>query len=109
MMARRHLKDVRTDQLLLKIRGVCLHLHNDLGDPQTSLAITKAALPAFEGSPDHIQQLRADIQTLEELAASQVALKVVEPLLTFVSEVKGKQRDLCKSIKRGNFKRDGSG
>jgi hypothetical protein len=109
IMARRHLKDPRTDQLLIKIRGVCLHIHNDLGDPQRPLAITKAALPAFEASPDHIQQLRADIQTLGELAASHVALKVVEPLLGLVSEVNEKHRDLCESIKRGNFKRDGSG
>jgi hypothetical protein len=108
-MARRHLKAPRTEQLLAKIRGVCLHIHNDRGDPQTPLAITKAALPAFEDSPDHIQQLRADIQTLEELAVSHVALKVVEPLLTFVSEVNEKHGDLCRSIKRGNFKRDGSG
>jgi hypothetical protein len=33
--ARRHLKDPRAEQLLPKIRGVCLHLNNDLGDPQT--------------------------------------------------------------------------
>lgn len=74
IMARRHLKDPRTEQLLPKIRGVCLRLHNNLSDPQTPLAITKAALPAFEGSADHIQQLRADVQTLEELAASHVLL-----------------------------------
>jgi hypothetical protein len=109
MMGRRHLQDPRTERLLSKIRGVCLHLHNDLGDPQTPLAITKAALPAFEGSPDHLRQLRADILTLEELAASHVALKVVEPLVTLVSEVNSDHRALCRSIKRGNFKASGSG
>lgn len=109
MVAHRHLKDPRTEQLLARIRGVCLHLHNDLGDPQAPLAITRAALPAFEASPDHIQQLRADIQTLQELAASQVALKAVEPLLTLVGEVNEKHRELCASIKRGNFKSDGRG
>jgi hypothetical protein len=109
MMARRHLKDPRTEQLLLKIRRVCLHLHNDLGDPKTPLAITKAALPAFEGSSDHIRQLQADIQTLEELAASHGAFKIVEPLLALVTEVNEKHRDLCTSIKRGNFNKGGSG
>jgi hypothetical protein len=109
IMARRHLKDPRTDQLLPKIRGVCLHLHNDLGDSRTPLAITKAAVPAFEGSPDHIQRLRADIQTLEELAASHGAFKIVEPLLALVTEVNEKHRELCTSIKRGNFQRDGTG
>ena len=105
VMARRHLNDPRTEQLLPKIRGVCLHLQNDLGDSQTPLAITKAALPAFEGSPDHIPLLRADIQTLEELSASQI----VEPLLALMTEVNEKHSELCKSIKRGNFKRDGTG
>jgi hypothetical protein len=109
MMARRHLKDPRTEQLLPRIRGVCLHLNNDLGDPKTPLAITKAALPAFEGSPDHIQLLRADAQTLEELAASYGAFKIVEPLIALVTEVNEKHRELCKSIERGNFKRDGTG
>ena len=107
--ARRHLKDDRTEQLLQKIRGICLHLHNDLGDPQTPLAITNAALPAFEGSPDHIQLLRTDIQTLEELAASHTAFKIVEPLVALVTEVNEKHRELCTSIKRGNFNRDGTG
>jgi hypothetical protein len=109
IMARRHLKDPRTEQLLLKVRGVCLHLNNEIGDPQTSLAITKAAAPAFEGSPDHIQLLRADIQTLEELAASHGAFKIVEPLLALVTEVNEKHRELCTSINRGNFNRNGTG
>jgi hypothetical protein len=109
IMARRHLKDPRTEQLLPKVRSVCLHLHNDLGDPQTSLAIAKAAAPAFERSPDHIQLLRADIQTLEELAASHGAFKIVEPLLALVTEVNEKHRELCTSINRGNFNRDGTG
>jgi hypothetical protein len=109
IMARRHLKDPHAERLLPKIRGVCLHLHNDLGDPQTPLAITKATLPAFEGSADHIQLLRADIQTLEELAASHDAFKVVGPLIALVTEVNEKHRELCTSIKRGNFKSDGTG
>lgn len=109
IMSRRHLKDARTERLLAKIRGVCLHLHNDLEDSQTPLAIAKAALPAFEGSPDHIQQLRADIQTLEELAASHGAFKIVEPLLALIAEINEKHRELCASIRRGNFKRDGTG
>jgi hypothetical protein len=109
MMARRHLKDPRTDQLLPKIRGVCLHLNNDLGDPKTPLAITKAALPAFEGSPDHIELLRADVQTLEELATSHGAFKIVEPLIALVTEVNEKHRELCTSIGRDNFKKDGRG
>ncbi len=49
IMARRHLKDLRTEQLLPKIRGVCLHLHNDLGDPQTPLAIIKARATGVRG------------------------------------------------------------
>jgi hypothetical protein len=98
-MSRRHLKDPRTEQLLPKIRGVCLHLHNGLSDPQTPLAITKAALPAFEGSADHIQLLRTDIQTLEGLAASHGAFKIVEPLIGLVAEVNEKHRELCTSIK----------
>jgi hypothetical protein len=109
IMARRHLKDTRTERLLPKIRGVCLHLYNDLGDSRMPLAITKAALPAFEGSPDHIQQLRADIQTLEELSASHGAYKIVEPLIALVAEVNEQHRDLCTSIKRGNFKEGGTG
>ena len=109
IMARRHLKDARTERLLPKIRGVCLHLHKNLGDPKTPLAITKAALPAFEGSPDHIQLLRADVQTLEELAASHGAFKIVEPLIALVTEVNEKHRELCTSIKRGNFKKNGTG
>ena len=109
IMACRHLKDARTDQLLPKIRGVCLHLHNDLGDPKTPLAITKAALPAFEGSPEHQQLLQADVQTLEELAASHHAFKIVEPLIALVTEVNNKHAELCASIKRGNFRQDGSG
>ena len=106
-MAHRHLRDVITERLLPKIRGVCLHLHNDCGDPNTPLAITKAALPAFEGSPDHIELLRADVQTLEELAGSHRAFKIVEPLMALITEVNEKHRELCTSIKRGNFKRDG--
>jgi hypothetical protein len=108
-MGRRHLKDVRTDQLLPKIRGVCLHLHNNLDDPKTSLAITKAALPAFEGSPEHQGLIQADIQTLEELAASRHAFKIVEPLIALVTKVNDKHRELCTSIRRRNFRQDGSG
>src|SRR5262249_23019874 len=81
IMARRHLKDPRTHQLFPKIRAVCLNLNNDLGDPKTSLAITKAAQPAFEGSPEHDQIIQADIKTLEELATSHHAFKIVEPLV----------------------------
>ena len=109
IMARRHLKDARTERLLPKIRGVCLHLYNDLGDSEMPLAITKAALRAFEGSLDHIQQLRADIQTLEELSASHGAYKIVEPLIALVTEVNDQHHDLCISIKRGNFKEGGTG
>jgi hypothetical protein len=109
IMARRHVKDSRTQQLLSKIRGVCLHLHNEVGDLQTPLAVIKAALPAFEGSPDHIQLLRADILTLEELAGSHGAFKIVDPLLALVTEVNEKHRELCTSIKRGNFNKDGTG
>jgi hypothetical protein len=109
IMARRHLKDARTDQLLPKIRRVCLHLNNDLSDPKTSLAITKAALPAFEVSPEHGQLIQADIQTLEELTASHHASKIVEPLIALVTEVNEKHRELCTSIRRGNFRKDGSG
>ena len=109
IMARRHLKDPRTDQLLPKIRGVCLHLHNDLDDPKTPLAITKAALPAFEGSPEHLHLIRTDIQTLEELASSHAASKIVEPLIALVTEVNDKHHQLCTSIKRGNFCQGGTG
>jgi hypothetical protein len=109
IMACRHLKDARTEQLLPQIRSVCLHLNNDLGDAKTSLAVTKAAQPAFEGSPEHQELFKADVQTLEELAASHHAFKIVEPLIALVTEVNDKHRELCASIKRGNFRQDGSG
>jgi hypothetical protein len=109
IMGRRHLKDPHTEQIFPKIRAVSLHLHNELGDPLTPLAISKAATPAFQSSPDHLQQLRTDIQTLEELAASHSALKIVEPLLALVTEINGKHPELCTSIKRGNFQRNGTG
>ena len=109
MLSRRHLKDPRTEQLLATVRGVCLHVHNELGDSKTPLAVTKAALPAFEGSAEHLELVRADIKTLEELVASQGAFKVVEPLITFVTELGEKHRELCTSIKRGNFQGGGTG
>jgi Rod binding domain-containing protein len=109
IMGRRHLKDPRTDQLLSKIRGVCLHLNNDLSDPKTSLAVTKAALPAFAGSLEHVELARADIKTLEELVSSHGAFKVVELLITLVTELNEKHRELGTSIKKGNFRSGGTG
>jgi hypothetical protein len=79
MLARRHLKDPRTEQLLTTVRGVCLHVHNELGDSKTPLAVTKAALPAFEGSAEHLELVRADIKTLEELVSSHVHSKSSSP------------------------------
>ena len=41
ILARRHVSDPRTEQLLSKIRGVCIYLNNEVGDPKTPLALTK--------------------------------------------------------------------
>jgi hypothetical protein len=109
MLARRHLKDPRTEQLLTTVRGVCLHVHNKLGDSKTPLAVTKAALPAFEGSAEHLELVKADIKTLEELVSSLDASRIVEPLFTLVTDLKEKHRELCTSIKKGNFRSAGTG
>jgi tetratricopeptide (TPR) repeat protein len=109
ILARRHLNDPRTEQLLSKIRGVCLHLNNEVGDPRTSLALTKAALPAFEGSPGHHDTVTADLKTLEERVAENDAFKLIKPLVDFVTDLKSRHSEICSSIRRGNFKRNGSG
>ena len=109
MLARRHLKDPRTEQLLTTVRGVCLQMHNELGNSKTPLAVTKAALPAFDGSAEHLELVRGDIKTLEELVSSHGAFKIVEPLLTLVTELSEKHRELCTSIKKRNFRSVGTG
>lgn len=81
ILARRHVNDPRSEELLGKIRGVCLRLHNDLGDAKTALALTKAAAPAFEASPGHLQLVKADVETLEERAVTQDAVKATQPLI----------------------------
>jgi tetratricopeptide (TPR) repeat protein len=109
ILARRHVNDPRSEQLLGKIRGVCLRLHNDLGDAKTALALTKAAAPAFEASPGHLQLVKADVETLEERVVTQDAVKATQPLIDFVTDLKTKHGELCASIRRGNFRQDGNG
>lgn len=109
ILARRQVNDPRSEQLLGKIRGVCLRLHNDLGDGKTALALTKAALPAFERSPGHLELVKADVETLEERAVTQDALKEIQPLIDFVTDLKSSHSELCASLRRGNFRQDGNG
>jgi tetratricopeptide (TPR) repeat protein len=109
ILARRHLNDPRTEQLLSKVRVVCLHLNNEIGDPKTPLVLTKAALPAFEGSPGHLDIVNADLKTLEERVVQNDAFKVIKPLVDFVTDLKTKHSEICSSIRRGNFGKSGSG
>ncbi len=103
ILARRHLNDPRTEQLLSKIRGVCLHLNNEVGDPRTPLALTKAALPAFEGSPGHLDTVKADLKTLEDRVVDDDAFKIVKPPVDFVTDLKSRHNEICSSIRRGDF------
>jgi hypothetical protein len=109
ILARRHLNDPRTEQLLSKIRGVCLLLNNEAGDAKTPLALTKAALPAFVGSPGHHDTVTADLKTLEERVAQNDALELIKPLVDFVSHLKSRHSEICTSIRRGHFKGNGRG
>jgi hypothetical protein len=109
ILARRHINDPRTEQLLGKIRSVCLRLNNELGDPKTPLALTKAALPAFEGSPGHFELANADLKTLEQRVADHDAFKLIEPLHNFISGLNNKHREIGASLRKGNFKKDGNG
>jgi hypothetical protein len=109
IMARRHVSDPRTEQLLSKIRGVCLHLNNEVGDPKTPLALTQAAVPAFEGSPAHLDQVKADLKTLEERVSDHDVFQVIKPLAEFLTDLNSRHSELCASLRRGNFKRNGNG
>lgn len=109
VLSRRHLNDPRTEQLLNKIWGVCLHLNNEVGDPKTPFALTKAALPAFEGSPGHFDIMTADLIILEERVTDQVAFEATEPLRKLVAALDFRHSEICRSLRRGNFRRDGKG
>jgi hypothetical protein len=109
ILAHRLVKDPRTERLFNRIRGVCLHIHNELDDARTAWALTKAARPAFERSPEHLDTIRADIATLEEEVSGQEAFAVVEPLHKLIMELNDNHRVLCKSLSRGNFRKDGRG
>jgi hypothetical protein len=109
MLSRRHLNDPRTEELFAKIRGVCLRLNNELDDPKTSLALTKAALPAFEASPGHLELVKTDLKILEERVSDQDALRPFEPLHNFVKTLKSRHDALCRSLRTGNFKKGGKG
>jgi hypothetical protein len=109
ILARRHVSDPRTEQLLSNIRGVCLHLNNEIGDPKTPLALTQAALLAFEGSPGHLDLVRTDLKILEERVSDHDVFKVIQPLAEFVTELSSRHSELCASLRRGNFKRNGNG
>ncbi len=109
ILARRHVSDPRTEQLLSKIRGVCLHLNNEVGDPKTPLALTQAAVPAFEGSPAHLDQVKADLKILEERVSDHDVFQVIKPLAEFVTNLNSRHSELCASLRRGNFKRNGNG
>jgi hypothetical protein len=109
ILARRHVKDPRTELLLDRIRSVCLHLHSELDDARTPLALTKAALPAFEESPEHFDIVHADAGTLEEHVSAQEAFELVEPLQKLITELNNKHRVLCKSVSRGHFRKEGRG
>jgi hypothetical protein len=109
MLSRRHLNDPRTEELFAKIRGVCLRLNNDFDDPKTSLALTKAALPAFEASPGHLDIVKTDLKILEERVSDHDASKPIEPLHNLVKTLKSRHDDLCRSLRTGSFKKDGKG
>jgi hypothetical protein len=109
ILSRRHLNDPRTEQLLNKIRGVCLHLNNEVGDSKTPFALTKAALPALEGSPGHFDIVKADLKILEERVTDYEARKAIEPLQKLVTALDSKHSEICTSLRRGYFKRNGKG
>jgi hypothetical protein len=109
MLSRRHINDPRTDELFAKIRGVCLRLNNELDNPRTSLALTKAALPAFEASPGHLDIIKTDMKILEERVFDHDTFKLVEPLQNFVKSLQSRHDDLCRSLRTGNFRKDGKG
>lgn len=109
ILSRRHVSDPRTEQLLSNIRGVCLHLNNEVGDPKTPLALTQAAVPAFEGSPAHLDQVKADLKILEDRVSDHDVFEVIRPLSEFVTELNSRHSELCTSLRRRNFTRDGNG
>jgi hypothetical protein len=109
MLSRRHLNDPRTEELFAKIRDVCLRLNNELDDPKTPLALTKAALPAFEGSPGHLDIVKTDLKILEERVSDYDAFKPIEPLHNFVNSLKSRHDDISRSVRTGNFKKHGKG
>jgi hypothetical protein len=109
MLSRRHINDPRTDELFAKIRGVSLRLNNELDDPKTSLALTKAALPAFEASPGHLGIIKTDMKILEERVFDHDTFKLIGPLQNFVNSLQSRHDDLCRSLTTGNFRKDGKG
>jgi len=109
MLSRRHLNHPRTEELFAKIRDVCLRLNNELDDPTTPLALTKAALPAFKGSPGHLDIITTDLKFLQERVSDHDAFKPIEPLHNFVKTLKSRHDDLCRSLRTGNFKKHGKG
>jgi hypothetical protein len=73
------------------------------------LALTEAALPAFEESPGHLDLVKADLKTLEERVSDHDVFKVLEPLHNLVKSLNSRHSEICTSLRRGNFKADGKG
>ena len=93
ILAKRHVSDPRTERLLSKIRGICLHLNNEVGDAKTPLALTQAAVPAFEGSPTHLDQVKADLKILEERVSDHDVFQAIKPLAEFVTDLNSQHSD----------------
>jgi tetratricopeptide (TPR) repeat protein len=105
----RHLKDERTGRLLAQIRETCLSLNNELGQPSVAAKVLESARAAFVSSPEHLEQLEADLKTVQQLAANAVAFDAAKPLLNVIANLNKDHRSLSASLKKGHFRQDGKG
>jgi hypothetical protein len=107
LLAKRHIKDSRTDQLLTEIKSITLHLNNELGDPASALALCEVALQAFQHSPEHLEIWTADIEVLKVRVSDSAVWPIVKPLVESVTKLQKSHSELCRSLNKGDFKPGG--
>ena len=73
--------------LLQKLRGLALKLHNQFGLTSESLKITKAVQKVFMELPEYSDLLSADNDTLTRMVVEQELEKIVDPFMVRIEDL----------------------
>lgn len=107
--AQRGLVDPRTKEIFDRIRSTVLTLNNDMNEPGHALALVNLVREFFSSVPDLGDRLHSDLEKLEELVEEKELEELLGPLASVLESAKEHHVDLAPSVRRGQFRSDGSG